>query len=90
MSDNVVSIAKAELGSERRAAFLHAVTMAFENYVEECGYEPDAIVYTFGGIKQAPLIGWEIGGESSGSGASILALAACQVMGEATKAKQGQ
>lgn len=89
MSENVVSIGKAAIVSERREAFLQAVAQTFERYVAEFGYEPDAIVYTLNGTHQASLIGWDIQGASQDGAVSILALSAVHVLAEAQKGRQG-
>jgi hypothetical protein len=89
MSENVISIGKAAIQSERREQFLQAVAQTFERYVAEYGYEPDAIVYTMNGTHQASLIGWEIQGASQGGVVSVLALSGAHVMSEAQQGRQG-
>lgn len=89
MADNIVSLGKADLHSQRRDAFMQAVAATFERYVAHYGYEPDAIVYVMNGAKQGSLIGWEVGGDSEGGAVSCLALAAVHVMAEAQSGRQG-
>ncbi|WP_395443591.1 hypothetical protein [Caulobacter sp. UC70_42] len=89
MSENVVSIGKASIVSERREAFLQAVAQTFERYVSKYGYEPDAIVYIMNGTHQPSLIGWDIQGQSQGGAVSVLALAGAHVMAEAQNGRQG-
>lgn len=89
MSENVVSIGKAAIASDRRAAFMAAVAQSFELYVAEYGFEPDAIVYTLCGLKQPSRIAWVIEGESQGGPTTILALAAVHTLTEAGSSRQG-
>lgn len=83
MSDNVVSLKGASISNARREAFLQAVGASFDIYVEHHGYEPDAIVYTLCGLKQALQMAWHICGESEGGATSVLALAAVHFLYEA-------
>lgn len=83
MTDNVVKLGKADLVSERRDAFMQAVSQSFEVYVSKAGYEPEAIVYVLCGVSQNSQIGWQIDGQSQGCATSVLSLAAVHCISEA-------
>lgn len=86
---NVVSLNGANIENDRRAAFLRAVAASFDKYVEDQGYEPDAIVYVLAGITQQSQIAWDINGESERGVGSVLSLAAVHMTVEAGSSRQG-
>lgn len=86
---SVVSLHGADLINERRASFLNSVAAAFDKYVVEHGYEPDALVYVMAGITQNSLIGWDVNGASERGVGSVLSLAAVHALTEAGRSRQG-
>lgn len=72
---SVVPLFGQPVTNDRRAAFMAAAEASFDKYVEDCGTEPDAMVWVYGGIKQTARTGWLVSGDSEGGPTSMLALA---------------
>ena len=83
MSENVIHISGGEIASERKARFLDSVALSFDNYVDEHGFEPEAVVYVLCGVTQPSRIAWDITADSVGGPISCIALAAVHMMAEA-------
>lgn len=83
MNENVVSISGAPIESPRRAQFLQCIASTFDRYVDENGFEPDALCYIMCGLTQPSRMGWDITEGSAGGPQSIMALAAVHMMAEA-------
>jgi hypothetical protein len=67
--------AGAPIHNDRKANFLRHVAASFDSYVLKHGYDPDALVMVFGGLKQSAEPYWIIRGESEGGATTMLAFA---------------
>lgn len=88
MSENVVSIGKAAIQSERREQFLATIAQAFERYVSAYDEEPDALVFVLNGVFQPSVIGWDIHGPSENGVTSVLSIAAVHASAEAESCRK--
>jgi chorismate mutase len=66
---------KPQNGSIRREQFITQIAQAFDKYVDDNGYEPDAIVHVLTGVTQETMTGFMMAGASENSGLTCLALA---------------
>lgn len=85
---SVVSLHGGEIMNDRRTGFLTTIAGSFDRYVEEHGFEPDAVVFTLCGIAQPSQCGWDIRGGSVEGPNSILALASVHISAQAAMAFQ--
>jgi hypothetical protein len=81
VSADVVAL-KPRSDGEAREAFLATVGASFDQYVENHGFEPEALVTVWCGLKLPSQSHWLIRGASEGGGASILALAQATIARE--------
>ncbi len=89
MTDNVVSLGKAAIHSDRRDQFAQSVAEAFEAYVAKTGHEPDAVAFIMGGIKQQSVTSWDVHGESEQGVISFLSMSALHLSAAAMDGRQG-
>lgn len=75
MNENIVAFGKRAPDTERRAEFINHFAAAYDDYVAQLGYEPEAAFHVFTGCTQATRSGWMVKGNSEGAASPLLALA---------------
>lgn len=76
MSGEVVPLKGEHIERDRKTEFLAQLAGAYDDYVQQSGEEPEALVYVLGGAHQWVSRGWTMRERSQGAASAVLARAA--------------